>query len=293
MLNTLFRRAFVDMKQSWVAQLMTILVVSLSLLIIAFFSLLSYNLQNFVDKFGSELGVVVYLKKDTPQTRIPELYQNLAEIKGVRLVQYVSPEDAFKRLAGYLEGEKEVLEGVDPLFLPASFELYISRAIFNLPKIRSLVAEVQQWKDVSQVQYGQEWINRLEIFSESSKVIIFAGSCLLFFTVAFVVSNTIKLSVFARQDELEILSLVGATSLFIQGPFIIVAVIQGFAGSLFAICTTFFCYMYFHNLFYASEIFKEIPFVFLPWHYILGMIVSSVLLCVMGTYFSTRRFVRL
>ncbi|MCK4603184.1 MAG: ABC transporter permease, partial [Deltaproteobacteria bacterium] len=247
-LAILCRRAFSDFRQNFCAQLITTMVVSLSILIFAFFTLLYFNLQHFVDRFGAELGLVVFLTEDTPKDRIPSLYQKLTGLSEVEEVTYISSEEAFGRLEKLLKDEKEVLEGVDPQFLPPSFEIQVNRAVFQLKRIKQLAGEIDKWPEVSKVQFGQEWIDRLYVFSGLVRIIVAITGLLLLFTAAFVVTNTIKLTVYARQEELKIIRLVGATNIFIQGPFLVEAFLQGLLGSSLAIGVVFACYRFVQGL---------------------------------------------
>ena len=155
-LNIALKRALSDLKRHLVTQLMTTAVVTLSVLIFTFFYFIFFNLEHFVQRFGTELGLVVFLKQDVPATRIPDVYQRLIRLAGVKSVNYISREEAMKRLEIYLKDEKDVLEGVDPGFLPPSFELQIDKAFQNLDKIRSMGNQIEKWPEVFRVKYGQE-----------------------------------------------------------------------------------------------------------------------------------------
>ena len=292
-LAILCRRAFSDFRQHFCAQLITTMVVSLSILIFAFFTLLYFNLQHFVDRFGAELGLVVFLTEDTPKDRIPSLYQKLTGLSEVEKVTYISSEEAFGRLEKFLKDEKEVLEGVDPQFLPPSFEIQVNRAVFQLKRIKQLAGEIDKWPEVSKVQFGQEWIDRLYVFSGLVRTIVAVTGILLLFTAAFVVTNTIKLTVYARQEELKIIRLVGATNIFIQGPFLVEAFLQGLLGSSLAIGVVFACYRFVQGLEAKSELLRGVNICFIPWQYTVAIIASSVLLCVLGTVLAMRRSLRL
>jgi len=289
----LARRAASDMKQHLGTQIMTTMVVSLSLLIVVFFSFIYFNLQHFVERFGSELGLVIFLKEDTPQDRIPELYQKLTQLPEVESVKYVSPEEAFKRLESYLAEEREILAGVSPQFLPPAFELQVNRAVFNLDRISAIAGELMQWPEVSKVQYGQEWINRLAVFSKTVRIVVIVSGTLLLLTAAFVVASTIKLTVYARQEELEILRLAGATNGFITTPFLIEAFFQGFVGSTLAVGILFLGHKSLAQVMTQVELLRGVSLSFLPWPFALTIIASSVLLCLLGTAVAMQRFLRL
>jgi cell division transport system permease protein len=291
-ITILCRRAFSDLRQNFWAQFFTTMVVGLSILIFAFFTLIYFNLQHWVDRFGKELGLIVFLTEETPQDRIPSLYKSLTELPKVEEVTYISSEEAFSRLENFLKDEKEVLEGVNPRFLPPSFEVKVDRAVFQLKKIKQLAEKIEKWPEVSKVQFGKEWIDRLYVFSGLVKIIVTITGILLLFTAAFVVTNTIKLNIYARQEELEIMRLVGATNMFIQGPFLVEAFLQGLLGSSLAMGVVFAGYRLSQNIEAKSELLRGLNISFIPWYYTAAIIVSSVLICVVGTALATRRFLR-
>ncbi len=289
----IYKRALSDLQQNFTTQAMTTLVVTLSILLLTLFTMFSYNFRHFVEEFGSHLGIVIYLKKNVSQEQIPSLYRRISALKGIESVNYTSSEEAFRKLEKYLAGEQQVLEGVDANFLPPSFEIQINRAVFNIERIREIAGELNRWDEVSKVQYGEEWIDRLDIFSHITQKAVIGSGLLLLITAAFVVANTIKLTIYARQEELEILRLVGATNSFIAGPFLIEALLQGLAGSVLATGIVFAAYRYVLVLMGQHPLFKAVELLFLPGSYILSIICGSIAVCVGGTAISMRKFLRL
>ncbi len=291
--GVIFKRAVRDFRQNFVTHLMTTIVVGLTCLIFVFFSLFSFNLQHVVERFGRQLAIIVYLKKDVSQERIPAIYQKIAGLEGIESVRFVSSEEAFKRLEKFFKDEEEVLQGVDPLFLPPSFEVQINRAVYHLDRIKDIAAELSKWPEVDKVQYGRAWVDRLEAFSRIVRGAVVASGLILLITAAFVVSNTIKLTVFARQEEIEIMRLVGGTSGFIQGPFLLAAFFQGTVGSSGAILISFFAYRYVLGMLDYTGLVRSLSLEFLPPIYIGLFIVAAGLFCVIGTALALRRFLRL
>ncbi len=292
-LGIIFKRAITDIKQNLVTHVMTTIVVALTCLVFIFFSVFSINLQRTADRFGKELAIVVYLKKEIPQDRIPSLYQKILSMDGIENVRFVSSEEAFKRLEGYFRDEEEVLEGVDPMFLPPSFEIQINRAVYNPARVRKIASELAKWTEVQKVQYGKEWVDRLEAFSKAVRAAVVASAILLLVMAAFVVSNTIKLTVYARQDEIEIMRLVGATNGFIQGPFLMASFLQGITGSAAALIVGLFCYEYVLNIIGQTSLIRSLNLQFLPPAYMIAIVFVSGLFCMAGTAMALRRFLRL
>jgi len=119
------------------------------------------------------------------------------------------------------------------------------------------------------------------------------GVVILLATV-FIISNTIKLTVYARKDEIEIIRLVGGTNLFIKSPFFIEGIIQGFSGGLIALIILFICYRSFINwISQASHtLFQSIPISFLPSHYLIIIIGGGMVTGFLGSFFSLDRYLK-
>ncbi len=289
----ILKRAFRDIRQNLVTHLMTTLVVVLTCLIFVFFNLFSINLQRIADHFGKELAIIVYLKKDVSQEKVPVLYQKIVSIKGIKEVKFVSSEDAFKRLERYFSNEREILAGVDPTFLPPAFEIQIDKALYNPNRVKEIAKEISKWNEVDKVQYGKEWVDRLENFSKMVRTALIFCAALLLVTAAFVVSNTIKLTVYARQDEIEIMRLVGATNGFIMGPYLVASLLQGLLGSGAAVVLAFLAYSYLIKAFGNSSFWESLHLQFLPAENIISIVVVSGLFCTLGTAMALRRFLKL
>lgn len=291
-LHTLFRRAFSDIRQHLTIYCLTTIVVTLTILICIFFSLIYFNLHSFVSRFGSELGIVVYLEKDIKEGRIPEIYRELLSIKGVEEVVYISSEEAFKRLESYLGDESQVLEGVEANFLPPSFEVKVKKAISRPGTLSAISNRIKQIPEVSKVQYGKEWVQRLETFTNVARNVVIGTGLLLLSSAAFVVSVTIKLNVYSRHEEIEIMRLVGATNGFIEAPFLIEAMLQGLLGSSIAIGVLYLTTKNLGARLVDSPLLNSIELVFLPKEMMVAVIGLSILLCCLGTHFSMRKVLK-
>ncbi len=288
----IIKRAFRDISQNAITHLMTTLVVALTCLIFVCFCIFSFNLQRVAEHFGKELAIVVFLKKEVSQEKVPIIYQRIMGLNGVESVRFISSEEAFKKLENYFKDEREILEGVDPLFLPPSFEIQINKAFYNPIMIKEIAQKIAKWDEVNKVQYGKKWVEKLESFSKGMKIAVIASAILLLITAAFVVTNTIKLTVYSRQDEIEIMRLVGATDGFILGPFLLAAFIQGITGAGIAVIISYLGYNYVLNLFGNKGFLLSLDIRYLPIEYIGLIILISGIFCMLGTALSLRRFLR-
>jgi len=286
-----FIRAIEDIRQHIAIYCLTTIVVTLNILILVFFLLIYWNLHCLASKFGSRLGIVAYLETDVKEGKIPEIYKELLSIPGVEAAEYVSSEDAFKRLESYLGDEKSVLEGVDPAFLPPSFEIKVKKALFQPERLRAISKKIQGISGVSKVQYGKDWVQKLEVLANLTRNVVVVSGLLLLFTAAFVVSTTIRLNVYSRQEEIEILKLVGATNSFIEGPFLIEAILQGLMGSGLALAILFVATRHLKTI-WGGGLYGVKP-QFLPIEFTVIIVLSTIILCSIGTHISMKRFLKL
>lgn len=208
---------------------------------------------------------------------------------------YVSREEAFKRFSSRLKGQETLLEGVRPEILPTSFDISLKKAFRDAGNVEMFVASLKNIAGVSEVQYGEEWVKRFNTFVNVMRLIGALLGAFLLIAVIFIISNTIRLTVYSRRDELELMSLVGATRFFIKAPFLLEGIIQGVIGAFFAIAMLFGLYeLFLHN---AGNFLVFNPtasgMVFLPPEYIAGILFSSVLLGFVGSLASLKRFINI
>jgi cell division transport system permease protein len=148
---------------------------------------------------------------------------------------------------------------------------------------------------LSDLRYGQEWLERFESFVSLLRL---AGAILggfLLFAALFIVANTIKLTLYARRDELEIMALVGATPMFIKSPFLLEGALQGALGGGLAVAGAYALFQLFlqqglNSLLLASGV-ERVTFLPLSWQLLL--IAAGVLLGLAGSLLSLRKLVRI
>ena len=150
-----------------------------------------------------------------------------------REVEAVPAATALRRLAETLGEEARVLDGVGPGALPDAVE--VRAPGIGLVAARELAARLERIPGAAEVDYGNAWLERLEAFVRRAKIAALVLFAALALATAVLVSNTLRLAVFARRDEIEIMKLVGATSGFVSAPFLIEGLLQGLAGGALAV----------------------------------------------------------
>jgi cell division transport system permease protein len=182
--------------------------------------------ERLLSGFAGDAQVAVYLAAGSDPSAALDAAQRLAP--GRRVV-VVRPDEALSRLRTSLGDDASLLEGVAADVLPASLE--VSAAGLALPEVRALAERLKQVPGAKDVDDGNAWVDgaeRLLAALRLAGLAVFAG---LAIGTAILVSNTLRLGVFARRDEIEIMKLVGATSSFVQAPFLIEGLLQGLAGA--------------------------------------------------------------
>lgn len=229
------RKAVSNLLANRLVTVITICTITLALLIISLFLLIYVNMEGTFEQWSRKVVVTVYFDKDLLPQDLTVLKNRINGLPGTESVQYVSREEALKKFRSRLKGQESLLEGVSADILPSSFEIALTKEFRSSDAVNLYVSRLKHVQGIGEVQYGEEWVKKFLTFFQFIRVLGLMIATFLVLAVLFIVSNTIKLTVLARHDELEILALVGATPFFIKAPFLIEGMLQGAAGALLAV----------------------------------------------------------
>ncbi|MBA7529593.1 Cell division protein FtsX [subsurface metagenome] len=246
-----FREALLSFRRSTLMATAAVLSTTTILIIVGVFLLISVNSSLFLKNIESQLEIIVYLEDNTSKTELNNLKSNITSIVGTREVKFVSKEEAYQRLLKSLGEQKDILSAIEVNPLPASFEIQVKD-----PKmIKQIANQMAKLEKVEEVEYGQGTVEKLlnftYIFRRAGMLIL----ALLIFSSILIISNIIKITVYARRNEIEIMSLSGATSRFIKWPFIIEGFLQGFTSAILSIIILYKFYF-----FAINKMHQVIPF---------------------------------
>lgn len=286
-------RAITNIRQNIFVNVVTIGTITLALLIVSLFLLVFVNLESAAENWSERVQVTVYFDKELTQPEQSAFREKILSLPGALRVGYVSRDEALKRFKSRLRGQETVLEGVRPEVLPTSLEISLNRASRDTLSVERFVSALKRIPGITEVQYGEEWVRRFNSFLNFVRLLGGLLGGFLVIAVLFIVSNTIKLTIYARRDELEVMSLVGATSFFIKAPFLLEGLMQGVAGSIISIALLYGLYEGFlHN---AGSFITFNPVTsglgFLPLEYIGGIFVAGAVLGFIGSLTSLKRFI--
>jgi cell division transport system permease protein len=286
-------RAVSNIRQNFLLGILTVGTITLALLIIALFLLIFVNLEGVTEDWSKRVQVTAYFDKELSPQEVAAFKARINSLSGTDKVTYVGREEAVKRFRSRLKGQESLLEGVSADVLPSSLEISMQRESRNSEAVAEYVNRLKKVPGIGEVQYGDEWVRRFSTFMNFMRLVGALLGGFLLLAVMFIVSNTIKLTIYARKDELEVLGLVGATRFFIKAPFLIEGILHGAAGAILAIFVLTACYYGFlHN---AGNFLSFNPadtgISFLPTAYLAGLFLGGVLLGFLGSLTSLKRFV--
>ena len=286
-------RAVTNIRQNIFVNVVTIGTITLAMLIIAYFLLVFVNLKGLADTWSTRVQVTVYFDQEPAAQDLASLKASIQSIPGTDRIDYITRDEAVKRFRARLKGQESLLEGVTADVLPASLEISLKKGSRNNESVETYVARLKKLPLVKEVQYGEEWVRRFTTFMNFMRLVGALLGGFLVLAVVFIVSNTIKLTIYARKEELEVLGLVGATRFFIKAPFLIEGILQGGAGSLLALVMLVASYYGFlHNAGnFLSFNLSDAGLLFLPAEYILGIFFGGMLLGFLGSLTSLKRFI--
>lgn len=286
-------RAITNIRQNVFVNVVTIGTITLALLIVSLFLLIFVNLENATDSLSERVQVTVYFDNDLTSQDQAMYREKIMALPGVSRVSYVTRDEALKRFKSRLRGQETLLEGVGAEILPTSFEIALKRSHRETDSVENFVSALKRIPGITEVQYGEEWVRRFNSFLNFLRLLGALLGGFLVIAATFIVSNTIKLTIYSRRDELDIMSLVGATRFFIKAPFLLEGLIQGIVGSSLSVLLLFGLYEGFLSNAGSFLTFNPASsgMSFLSLEYIAGLLLAGAVLGFVGSLTSLKRFV--
>jgi len=230
----LVRSALRGLQTSPVTTAIATLTIAVALVLVGAFGLLVGNMQGLLEGFGRDLKVTAYLEVGLGDQAQRGLASRVAALEGIESVELVD-EDAARARFERMQGGSELLAGLEENPLPASLEIVLEADRRTEAGLRDLETALVVLAGVAEVAHGQEWI---EGYARAAGVARGLGTLLgavLVLSTLLIVMNTIRLAVYARGDELDILALVGASRTYVRVPFLLEGTLQGAVGGAFAV----------------------------------------------------------
>ncbi len=279
----------------------SVLTVSACLFIFGIVYCIVMNVRSFTNNLDDNLGIVAFLSSKVSEESVPTLLDQIRKMDGVKEAQYISAEEAwesFKESMGFGEqlGTDMVnrLDQDNPLADSASFQIYL----YDAGDQDAFVSQLKTMPQFRRIQYAAE---TAAVMSNINRVITIGGLVLILLLIVIAVlliSNTIKLSVYVRREEIEIMKYIGATDSFVRIPFVVEGIMIGILGSILPAVTIYFIYravltLVVHQF---NETFSQMIH-FLSMSEIMQMLIPAFLLVgivvgILGSLFSLRKYLK-
>lgn len=296
-----FRDAIHGVFRNFSLSLASISCITITLIVVAVSLVLSYNVENFSESIRKDVTVVMFLKGDTTSDDEEKIKKELEGVKNIENSSII-----FKSKA---ESAEELKEGND-IFAPTVdswneetnplLDSYMFK-VKEIEKIDDTIKEVKKLsftKDkINNINYGEDIVQQLiVVFNVVEKVCLVAVIALVLVT-AFLITNTIKLAIYSRKREIEIMRLVGASNISIKIPFIIEGLFIGIIGAILPIVLVIFGYTSLYD-FFGGELFGSalaslvtpLPFVYYVSAVLLGI---GIVVGMIGSYLAVRKYLKI
>ncbi len=230
-----FEEAFTSLWRGRQAGLLSTMTIALALFVLGGFLIVTANLERLGSEWSNAAELSVYLKDDVSagDRRGVELLLVPGEI--VAAHEYVSKAEALARFKQTFGDLATAVDGLSGNPLPASLEVRLRPGPGVSASVDTLAARLRQMPGVADVRYDRQWLTRvLSAISVIRGVGLILGSVLAI-AAALTVANVVRLALYARREELDIMNLVGAPQAFVRGPFVMEGVLQGGIGALIAL----------------------------------------------------------
>ena len=219
--------------------LFSVTIICLSFLTVGIFLSLANNLRATARDLARNMNVVFYLDKGLTAEAVEGLRQEVGRPAFVESVGLVSPEQALERFRTSFPDLADVVTGLKGNPFPPALELRVNARASASKEVLAFVEDMKKRPGVTDVLFNQDWVEKMQGFSRLAGAVgAFLGGILIL-TSFFIISNVVKLNVFARKNEIEILRMVGGTNLFIRIPFWLEGITLGLLGSLLSLALLF------------------------------------------------------
>lgn len=284
------QEVFLSLKRNNWMSAASIGTVAVSLFVLGVFLILVLNMNRLASSLESQVQISVYLADDLKKADRDDLALDIKNMQGIESIKFVSRDEAKERLAQRLGDQKYLLDALgEQNPLPDAFELTVKQP----DMVETAAKAIEKMPGVEAAKYGQDVVENLFAITRLMRIFGVALMLLLAGATLFIISNTIRLTVFARRKEIAIMKYVGATDWFIRWPFLLEGIVLGFVGGIIAalVLRSFYAAM-------AAKIYDTLAFFPLMPQYpfmnyvAIAIILSGMAIGAIGSTISLKRFLK-
>lgn len=270
-------------------------IIAFTLLIFGIFNYITYSLEVFTDGFSKNIKAIFYFKEDAKQAEVELLVNKLKEGLLVENVIFTSKNQAETDFSRQFPELEYILSEFKESPFPSSIEVEFKHEGYTLDtKILAFVKDIEKLHIVESKQVNIDWARKIIAFKKFISVVGVFLSLILIFVSVFIIFNVIKINIFYRKEEINVLKLVGATDWYIKFPFVLEGAFLGFFGSLMAGGLLFVTVKLFpiYSAFMFNIVKGMIDFKTIPGSLFIKLIVLGTAIGLFSSYFSAKQFLK-
>lgn len=268
--------------------------ITITLIIVAIAITMSYNVNNFTKVIRKDVTLVVFLKSEITKEELIEMANYVEEHNNIESYQLVTKEDIKEEMIESSEVFETIMSAWNDDENPL-FDEYLIK-VKEIVNIKDTANDFKEMKAVESVKYGEGIVDKLiatfDVIENASYIIVLA----LLLVTAFLISNTIKLTIYSRKNEIDIMRLVGASNIFIKLPYVLEGIVLGAVGAVIPVVLTIYGYTALYD-YYGGQLFSPIirlveptPFIYVVSAILLGI---AMLIGMVGSYRAVRRYLKI
>lgn len=269
----------------------SIMCTTITLILVAVAVVAAANVNNATRLIEDELTIVTYLKKDVTEEQIENIKSEILSYKNIEEVTFKSKDEWKLEMSEYDDSFKTVLNYLDENPLMDSFVLKVN----DVKKLSETSEYIKAINGVDTVKYGEGMVEQvISVFDIVQKIVVVVVIALVVVT-SFLISNTIKLTIFSRRNEIEIMRLVGASNITIKLPFLFEGFIIGLIGSIIPVCITIYGYVILYSRLHG-KLFSNMIMLIKPYPFVFGVslivIAIGALVGMYGSIKAVRKYLK-
>jgi len=287
------RDSFKSVFRNFSLSLASISCITITLIVVAIAIVLSQNVNNFASLVEGDVTIVAFLKRDVSDDQTDVINSKINNLPYIDSIVYKSKMELSNEMMESSDVFKSVMESWDENSTPiqATFQVKVK----DINEIKYVADEISKMDGVDIVKYGEGMVEQLVSLFDIVRKISIGMVIALIIVTAFLITNTIKITIFSRKREIQIMRLVGASNINIKIPFILEGLFLGIMGSIIPILLSIFGYVKLYEQF-DGQLFS--PFIKLitpePFVYLISIILLAIGICVgmFGSYTAVRKHLK-
>ncbi len=281
--------AWDEWKHSPGVNLLAMSTLTAALFLAALVVLLLVNVRRQVDIQRQAVPVEVYLLDQIPESRRLEIERLLVAESGVERVEFIGKQEALDRYREWAAQQADLVDELEANPLPAAFEVYLEAGPVAEAAANRIIKSLTGADGVEDVRFDRDWLQHLDQLVAGARKGSLVVAVVVFGAVVLVMASVLRLAVFARRDEIEIMLLVGATPGFVRGPFLVAGLFQGVLASVVAVAAVEGARYLFLSRVETGSVMLDLAAAspLSPFH-IGGIVIAGVLVSLTGSFFAVR-----